>query len=165
MNPAAPVFSPTTQTSSLWTHTSEAVLLQTAQASVFNPDDPQRTKRVRIVFDIGSQRSHIKEQLKSDLNLTVRGRQSMSIMTYGSRDMCVRECDLVHVGTELMGGGTRLLSLYAVHCKNIWVTSTIFWSSQSHACCVCDKISKECFLYESNLKCSHEASLSNRIFL
>ena len=44
MNPAAPVFSPTTQTSSLWTLTSEAVLLQTAQASVFNPDDLQRTK-------------------------------------------------------------------------------------------------------------------------
>ena len=114
MNPAAPVFSPTTQTSSLWTHTSEAVLLQTAQASVFNPDDPQRTKRVRIVFDNGSQHSYIKEQLQSDLNLTVRGRQSMSIMTFGSRDMCVRECDLVHVGTELMGGGTRPLSLYAV---------------------------------------------------
>ena len=25
-----------------------------------------------------------------------------------------------------------------LHCKNIWVTSTIFWSSQLHACCVCD---------------------------
>ena len=87
MNPAAPVFSPTTQTFSLWTHTSKAVLLQTAQASVFNPDDPQRTKRVGIVFDNGSQRSYIKEQLKSDLNLTVRGRQSMSIMTFGSRDV------------------------------------------------------------------------------
>ena len=22
------------------------------------------------------------------------------------------------------------------HCKNIWVTSTIFWSSQLHTCCV-----------------------------
>ena len=97
MNPAAPVFSPTTQTSSMWTNTNEAVLLQTAQAFVFNPDDPQRTKRVRIVFDNGSQRSYIKEQLKSDLNLTVRGRQSMSIMTFRSRDMCIQECDLVHV--------------------------------------------------------------------
>ena len=27
-----------------------------------------------------------------------------------------------------------------VHCKNIWVTSTIFWSSQLHACCVCDML-------------------------
>ena len=38
----------------------------------------------------------------------------MSIMTFGSRDMCVRECDLVHVGAELMGGGTRPFLLYAV---------------------------------------------------
>ena len=27
-----------------------------------------------------------------------------------------------------------------VHCKNIWVTSTIFWSSQLNACCVCDTL-------------------------
>ena len=27
-----------------------------------------------------------------------------------------------------------------VHCKNIWVNSTIFWSSQLHACCVCDTL-------------------------
>ena len=26
------------------------------------------------------------------------------------------------------------------HCKNIWVTSTIFWSSQLHACCVHDTL-------------------------
>lgn len=113
MDPAAPAFNPTTQTS-LWTHSNEAVLLQTARASVFNPDDPQRMRRVRIVFDNGSQRSYIKEQLKFDLNLTARGKQSMSIMTFGSSDMSVKECDLVHVGTELVGGGTRELSLYAV---------------------------------------------------
>jgi hypothetical protein len=114
MNPTAPAFSPSTQTSSLWTHTNGAVLLQTAQAAVFNPDDPQERIRVHIVFDTGSQRSFVKEQLKSDLHLPVRGRQSMSIMTFGSRDMSVRECGLVCVGMELMGGGTRLLSLYAV---------------------------------------------------
>ena len=27
-----------------------------------------------------------------------------------------------------------------VHCKNIWVTSTIFWSSQLHACCVSETL-------------------------
>ena len=26
------------------------------------------------------------------------------------------------------------------HCKNIWVTSTILWSSQLHACCVRDML-------------------------
>ena len=38
----------------------------------------------------------------------------MSVMTFGSKDMSIRECDLVHVGVELMGGGMKLLSLYAV---------------------------------------------------
>ena len=71
-------------------------------------------KRVRIVFDNGSQRSYIKEQLKSDLDSIVRGKQSMSIMTFGSRDMSIQECDLVRVGAELVGGGMRVLSLYAV---------------------------------------------------
>ena len=27
-----------------------------------------------------------------------------------------------------------------LHCKNIWVTSTIFWSFQLHACCVRDTL-------------------------
>ena len=27
-----------------------------------------------------------------------------------------------------------------LHCKNIWVTSTILWSSQLHACCVRDML-------------------------
>ena len=28
----------------------------------------------------------------------------------------------------------------SLHCRNIWVTSTKFWSSQLHACCVCDTL-------------------------
>jgi len=27
-----------------------------------------------------------------------------------------------------------------IHCKNNWVTSAIFWSSQLHACCVYDTL-------------------------
>ena len=38
----------------------------------------------------------------------------MSIMTFGSNDVNVQKCDLMHVGTELMVGGARVLSLYAV---------------------------------------------------
>ena len=30
--------------------------------------------------------------------------------------------------------------IQVVHCKNIWVTSTIFWLSQLHACCVGDTL-------------------------
>ena len=28
----------------------------------------------------------------------------------------------------------------AIHCKNIWVTSTVCWLSQLHACRVCDAL-------------------------
>ena len=27
-----------------------------------------------------------------------------------------------------------------MHCKNVWVTLTVFWSSQLHACCVRDTL-------------------------
>ena len=47
-----------------------------------------------------------------------------------------------------------------LHCKNIWVTSTIFWSSQLHAFCVSETLAmnviKGCLQFES--KCSWEAS-------
>ena len=37
-----------------------------------------------------------------------------------------------------MSCGTTLQ--FYLHCKNIWVTSTLFWSSQLHACCVHDTL-------------------------
>ena len=51
------------------------------------------------------------------------------------------------------------------HCKNIWVTSTMFWSSQLHACCVCDTLgtSKGCLLFESKLKYSNEDLLTESL--
>ena len=38
-----------------------------------------------------------------------------------------------------------------LHCKKIWVTSTIFWSSQLHACCVCDTLQNFSFLLNQSL--------------
>ena len=44
-----------------------------------------------------------------------------------------QEMGLKKIPVDYMCGGIE-------HCKNIWVTSTIFWSSQLHACCVCDTL-------------------------
>ena len=33
-----------------------------------------------------------------------------------------------------------LANIVMVHCKNIWATLTVFWSSQLHACCVRDTL-------------------------
>ena len=33
-----------------------------------------------------------------------------------------------------------MVRLEMLYCKSAWVTSTIFWSSQLHACCVFDML-------------------------
>ena len=54
LNPEAPTYTPTTSDQALWTYSSKQVLLQTATAVAFNPDDPSRTVHVRVVLDTGS---------------------------------------------------------------------------------------------------------------
>ena len=41
-------------------------------------------------------------------------------------------------GTAMLHNISGSATIYTV--KNIWVTSTILWSSQLHACCVCDML-------------------------
>ena len=45
------------------------------------------------------------------------------------------------------------------HCKNIWVTSTMFCWSQLHACCVRDTLQTSKDASDIDWKCSWEASL------
>ena len=61
INPSAPASQPST--TSLWTSSNQGILLQTAQVMVFNPDDPQHSKQVRVVLDSGSQQSYVTEWL------------------------------------------------------------------------------------------------------
>ena len=42
--------------------------------------------------------------------------------------------------SSLMRIEVEVTECLSLHCKNIWVTLTIFWSSQLHACCVRDKL-------------------------
>ena len=51
LNPSAPEFNP----NSLYIDASQAVLLQTALAEVYNPANPSLQRRVRVVLDNGSQ--------------------------------------------------------------------------------------------------------------
>ena len=53
-----------------------------AQATAFNPDLPSRTLRVRIVMDIGSQRSYITEGTRNQHRIGAAGQQNMTIMTF-----------------------------------------------------------------------------------
>ena len=51
-----------------------------------------------------------------------------------------------------------------IYCKNVWVTSTIFWSSQLHACCVRDTLQNFKRMLPIWIK-AWEASPPVRIFL
>lgn len=112
-NPAATPFKPATSTA-LWTSSSQAVLLQTAQATAFNPDSPGTSCRVRIVFDCGSQRSYVTEQVARDLSLSAEGEQPLMILTFGSNQEQTRVCKLVNVGLASKDGSMKRLKLFAV---------------------------------------------------
>ena len=97
MNPAAVPFQPSTSTA-LWSSGSAAVLLQTAQTTVFNPTNPGRSCRVRIVLDSGSQRSYVTQHVARCLSLANEGEQSLTIMTFGSSEEKTSVCKFVNLG-------------------------------------------------------------------
>ena len=110
----APVFMSQDRTTNLWVNSDRAVLLQTAQAQVLNPDSPAHSRMVRIVFDSGSQRSYITQQVARELSLTPKGKQQLTVMTFSSNKAQSHECKLVELNVVLKNRQTRQLSLFAV---------------------------------------------------
>ena len=104
------------QTTSMLVSSDRPVLLQTAQAFVFNPGNPQKSRQVRIVFDCGSQRSYITDQVSRELSLLPEGKQRLTIVTFGSSEQHVRSCKLIQLGITLKDGRTQSLLLLSVPC-------------------------------------------------
>ena len=102
------------RTTNLWVNSDRAVLLQTAQAQVLNPDSPAHSRMVRIVFDSGSQWSYITQQVARELSLAPKGKQQLTVMTFGSDKAQSHECELVELNVVLKNRQTRQLSLFAV---------------------------------------------------
>lgn len=75
LNSGAPTYTPAPNPSdpALWTYLSKHVLLQTATAVAFNPDDPSKAVQIRIVLDTGSQSSYLTNAVQDQLSLTVDG--------------------------------------------------------------------------------------------
>ena len=94
--------------------TDKSILLQTASVSVFNPNAPQTSLRVRVILDSGSQWSYVTSQVKDQLNLESDGEQRMSIMTFGSSEGKSRNCERVKVGLNLKNGTTKQFSMFVV---------------------------------------------------
>jgi hypothetical protein len=98
----------------LWTFSNKEVLLQTAQVSVFNPNSPTDTAKVRVVMDTGSQRSYLTTRIKNLLSLTPIGTQRLSIMTFGAASQSLGKHDFVRVGMKLKPGEKMYLIMFTV---------------------------------------------------
>ena len=64
---------------------SNKTVLQTAVAEVINPNDSSHALRVGVVFDGGSQKSYLTQQVKDTLALPVDSKKYLSIAAFGSR--------------------------------------------------------------------------------
>lgn len=124
MNPDAVPFQPSdsstttvsklSTSTSLWTSGNQAILLQTARAIVYNPIAPEKSRRVRIVFDSGSQRSYLREQVAEGLALTSEDEKSLTIMTFGSKREQTRVCNLVRLGLITKDETSKQLTLFTI---------------------------------------------------
>ena len=87
-----------------------SALMQTAQAYAFGEESSKKIK-VNILFDSGSQRSYVTEELKRKLNLRSEGRETLNLNTFGSDKYSRKNCDKVKVNLEV---GEEVISTSAL---------------------------------------------------
>ena len=103
----APAENPTT----LLVENQGVILLQTAQAVVFNTAHPTMRMKIRVVLDTGSQKSYATLGVMTSLGLSPKSRRSMSIATFGSVG---QNCHLVTIGMEMEEGPPQSLDVFIV---------------------------------------------------
>ena len=74
----------------------KTVLLQTAQAIALNPENG-RSQLVRILFDNGSQRSYVTDELRHRLRLKPEHHERIQLNTFGDKHHKVKGCDVVQL--------------------------------------------------------------------
>ena len=116
LNPGAPSFAAaqSKSTSCCLAEGHETVLLQTARASLYNPEGPGNTVEVSLIFDSGSQQSYISRDTSKQLGLRIHGKKILSIATFGTNSELQQPCDMVRVGIMTAEGGTKEISLLSV---------------------------------------------------
>ena len=75
------------------------VLLQTASAIAKNEDSTKST-RVKILFDNGSQRSYVTDNLKSKLGLKSTKKETLHLNTFGEKTFRKQKCDVLTLFLE-----------------------------------------------------------------
>ena len=96
------------------------VLLQTATAYAYGADKNKKIM-VNVLFDGGSQRSYVTDELKSKLSLNVENKEILNINTFGSDKYQKKKCDVVIVNLELVDESVIAISAlsYPVICSPI----------------------------------------------
>lgn len=78
------------------------VLLQTARTFAYTADDG--LVPVRILMDVGSQRSYLSNELKSKLNLKPMKRENITVNTFGNEEFNKQKCDVIKVRLQAKHG-------------------------------------------------------------
>ena len=114
LNPEAPPFENAHAYTTLYTEGNGEVLLQTAQATIFNPEQPGKQVVAQLILDSGSHRSYVTERIRKSLCLKSMGKKLVSIATFGSEEPEERECHVVNLGIHLKDSATCELAMLTV---------------------------------------------------
>ena len=71
------------------------VLLQTATGYVYNGSNKDQCFKVQMLFDLGSQRSYVTEELMKKLNLGIECNEMLNLNTFGSSKFAKVKCNRV----------------------------------------------------------------------
>ncbi|CAB4006889.1 E3 ubiquitin- ligase DZIP3, partial [Paramuricea clavata] len=94
------------------TTSSNCVLLQTARANIYNPDNPNGPKvNARLILDGGSQCSYVSSALTGTLGLQSKGQRSVNIKTFGSSET---NAQVVNLGIETSYGANIEMLAFTV---------------------------------------------------
>ena len=90
------------------------ITLQTAQAIVYNPQQPEDKVRARIILDSGSQRTSLTNNLKIILQLPTLEKKQVSKRTFGITVERLELVEVVALGVELNGEPDLSLSTFTL---------------------------------------------------
>ena len=89
------VHTPSTTTGLYCVNADTPVLLQTAQAYIYKPNNPACGMTIRLMFDGGSQRSYVTERVKETLGLETGRTEVVNLRTFGSETTRTQTVELV----------------------------------------------------------------------
>ena len=94
---------------------SNCILLQTARATIYNPDNPDGPKvKARLILDGGSQCSYVSSKLRETIGLEPKSQGSVTIKTFGSSETNPQVIDVVNLGIKAVYGSDIEVSAFVV---------------------------------------------------